>query len=77
NCAANWGLLYDRFGKERITIYGLNDLDAGGFGRSASPMFAFDFTERPLYDLPGVVSAPDEEHRSPFSRPVQVPVRPH
>jgi len=77
NCAANWGLLYDRFGKERITIYGLNNLDAGGFGRSASPMFAFDFTERPLYDLPGVVSAPEEEHRSPFSRPVQVPVRPH
>ena len=31
NCAANWGLLYDRFGKERITIYGLNDLDAGRF----------------------------------------------
>ena len=23
NCAANWGLLYDRFGKERITIYAL------------------------------------------------------
>ena len=24
NCAANWGLLYDRFGKERITIYALD-----------------------------------------------------
>ena len=25
NCAAHWGLLYDAFGKERITIYGLDD----------------------------------------------------
>ena len=28
NCAANWGLLYDTFGKERITIYGLTDATA-------------------------------------------------
>ena len=25
NCAANWGLLYPTFGKERITIYELAD----------------------------------------------------
>ena len=30
NCAANWGLLYDEFGKERITIY---ELDGGADAR--------------------------------------------
>jgi acetamidase/formamidase len=73
NCAANWGLLYDTFGKERITIYGLDD----GFDSVASPLFGFDFTARPLYDLPGVISEPDPACRKPFSRPVRVPVRPH
>lgn len=78
NCAANWGLLYDTFGKERITIYGLDGAAAGGeFGATAHPVFGFDFDARPLYDLPGVVSAPDPARRQPFSRPVQVPVRPH
>ena len=33
NCAANWGLLYDQFGKERITIYALDD----GARRASSP----------------------------------------
>ena len=55
NCAANWGLLYDTFGKERITIYGL-DVDGREFPATATPEFAFDFTARPLYDLPGVIS---------------------
>lgn len=77
NCAANWGLLYDTFGKERITIYGLED----GFDSIATPLFGFDFTARPLYDLPGVISMPDAAARQPFSRPfsraVRVPVRPH
>jgi acetamidase/formamidase len=73
NCAANWGLLYDTFGKERITIYGLDD----GFAGAATPLFGFDFTARPLYDLPGVISAPDPAARQPFGRTVRVPVRPH
>lgn len=73
NCAANWGLLYPTFGKERITIYGLDD----GFESIARPMFGFDFTARPLYDLPGVISTPDPAARQPFSGAVQVPVRPH
>lgn len=77
NCAANWGLLYPTFDKERITIYGLDDNPEGGFGAYASPLFGFDFTARPLYDLPGVISAPDPVARQPFSRPVHVPVRPH
>jgi acetamidase/formamidase len=80
NCAANWGLLYDEFGKERITIYGLNDEapPAGrGFGSVAEPMFAYDFATRPLYDVPGVVTPPNLSARQPFSRAVRVPVRPH
>lgn len=80
NCAANWGLLYDEFGKERITIYGLNDEapPAGrGFGSVAEPMFGYDFATRPLYDIPGVVTPPDLSARQPFSRAVRVPVRPH
>lgn len=75
NCAANWGLLYDSFAKERITIYELNGDD--GFGPTASPVYGYDFTEREIYDIPGVISNPPEDQRQPFSVPVEVPVRPH
>jgi len=74
NCAAHWGLLYDSFGKERITIYGLDD---EGGETVATPQFAYDFTERALYDVPGVITPPDPSSRQPFSRAVRVPVRPH
>jgi acetamidase/formamidase len=86
NCAANWGLLYKKFGKERITIYGLDVHDAvkaspagpsGEFTATAHPEFAFDFTARSLYDVPGVISVSDPLSRQPFSRAVKVPVRPH
>lgn len=78
NCAANWGLFHDRFGKERITIYELVDPDpAGGFSVSARPVFGFDFTALKLYDMPGVISEPDPDRREAFGRPVLVPVRPH
>ncbi len=77
NCAANWGLLHDAFGKERITIYELDGDDDGGFGTTASPIYGYDFTARELYDIPGVISDPDDSERSPFSVPVSVPVRPH
>lgn len=81
NCAANWGLLYDTFGKERISIYGLDaaedGADDGQFGSTATALFGFDFTARPLYDVPGVISEPDPDARQPFSRSVHVPVRPH
>ncbi len=78
NCAANWGLLYRTFAKERITIYALDDdpAEPGGFAATAHPAFAFDFTARALYDQPGVISEPDPAARQPFSRPVGVPVRP-
>ena len=77
NCAANWGLFYSEFGKERITIYGLDDPASGIFGSTASPLFGFDFTARPLYDIPGVVSEPNIDARMPFGRSLRVPVRPH
>jgi acetamidase/formamidase len=81
NCAANWGLLHARFGKERITIYGLDDEAAGpqatGFPSVARPLFGFDFTARARYDSPGVISPPDAAARQPFGREVRVPVRPH
>jgi len=78
NCAANWGLFHDKFGKERITIYELVDPPAdGSFTATARPMFGFDFTALELYSIPGVISEPDPDARQPFSRPVEVPVRPH
>ena len=75
NCAANWGLLYDVFGKERITIYEL--AEGEGFTATASPSYAFDFNARDLYDIPGVISNPTASERHPFTVPVNVPVRPH
>ena len=78
NCAANWGLFHERFGKERITIYELVDPpDDGGFPAAARPVFGFDFTTLELYDVPGVVTPPDPDTREPFGKPVTVPVRPH
>ncbi len=78
NCAANWGLFHEEFGKERITIYELADQpDPRSFGPIARPLFGFDFTARDLYDIPGVISKPDKERRQPFGRQVEVPVRPH
>ncbi|MFN3257324.1 MAG: acetamidase/formamidase family protein [Ilumatobacter sp.] len=82
NCAANWGLFHERFGKERITIYELID-DAGAtatggeFPALARPMFGFDFTALELYDQPGIISEPNPAERQPFGRSVEVPVRPH
>ncbi len=78
NCAANWGLFHERFGKERITIYELVDPPADGtFAAAARPKFGFDFTALELYDQPGVISPPEPSQRQPFGRDVTVPVRPH
>ena len=74
NCAAHWGLLYDVFGKERITVYELVD---GGLDGTARPLFGYDFETRARYDVPGVVTPPDPARRQPFGRAVEVPVRPH
>ncbi len=84
NCAAHWGALYEDFGKERITIYELDlPIDPSGvsgyadFPPTATPIFGFDFTERELYDQPGVISPPERNPREPFGTKVSVPVRPH
>ena len=78
NVAANWGLFYDKYQKERVTIY---ELDSGDdnehFPATAHPIFGFDFAARPVYDLPGVISPPEPNNRRPFSKCVRVPVRPH
>jgi acetamidase/formamidase len=78
NCAANWGLFHQEFGKERITIYELVDPPGdGSFPTTARPVFGFDFTTLELYDVPGIVTPPDPDARQPFGRAVEVPVRPH
>jgi acetamidase/formamidase len=77
NVAAHWGLLHDETGKERVTIYGLDDAPEGAFGATASPLFAYDFKGRPLYDAPGFVTEPEDRVEEAFTRPVAVPVRPH
>lgn len=82
NCAANWGLFHEKMGKERITIYELVGADGDtastdAFPATARPVFGFDFTALELYDVPGVISEPDPAARQPFSRAVEVPVRPH
>jgi acetamidase/formamidase len=72
NISGHWGLLYDDFGKERVTIYEL-DVDAM-LGRAR---FAYDWTATPLYDQPGTIVAPDEAAREPALEGVTVGLRPH
>ena len=68
NCAANWGLLYDQFGKERITIYALDDEQATSRTASscstARPLFGFDFRALAAVRRPGVVTPPDPSRAS-------------
>jgi acetamidase/formamidase len=77
NLAAHWGLLHRRFGKERVTIYELDEGSGTEFPTIARPRFGFDFRGRPLYDAPGFVSEPGTVDRQPPSRSFAVPVRPH
>ena len=77
NCAANWGLLYEQFGKERITIYALDEGTEDAFASTARPLFGFDFRALARYEVPGVVTPPEPARREPFGRAVRVPVRPH
>ena len=67
NCAANWGLLYNQFGKERITIYALDDEALAdtdrGFCSTARPLFGFDFRAMARYEVPGVVTPPEPSSR--------------
>lgn len=72
NIAAWWGYLYEDFGKERITIYHIDN--AAGLARAA---FAFDYTTTPRYDQPGIVVPPDQAARRLALPNVVVPLRPH
>ena len=47
NCAANWGLLYPEFGKERITIYELDDAAVRRRASDHSPRRCSATTSRP------------------------------
>ena len=79
NCAANWGLFHDEFGKERITIYELDDQPDRPFVRPGRPPAVRLRLHRPrALRHPGRdLDARSGERRQPFGRPVEVPVRPH
>lgn len=72
NLAAYWGHLYGRFGKERVTVFRLDE--AAGLARAS---FAYDWTTTPLADQPGTVVMPDPAAREPAMLGVAVPMRPH
>lgn len=75
--AANWGALYSSFEEEWITIWELEESDPTVAEAYARPAFWYDFRGLPLYDRPGFITEPGTAARTPFSRPVRVPVRPH
>ena len=80
NCAANWGLLYDEFAKERITIYGLTDASAvagGNFGSHGRADVRLRLHDPAALRHPRSRHTADPSTRQPFGRPVRVPVRPH
>ena len=63
NCAANWGLLYDTFGKERITIYGLDATPMASSRRRRGRCSGSTSTGCPTYTVPGFVTPPDASPR--------------
>ena len=71
NLAANWGHLYEEFGKkERVTIY---RLDMGTM--QATGHYAYDF--QGLYDKPGQITRCPDCSRETTLEGVRVPMRPH
>lgn len=70
NLAAHWGHLYRDFGKERVTIYRMDEAC-----QTAEAMFAYDFPGK--YEIPGTITTKKECCRVPSLRGVRVPVRPH
>lgn len=70
NLAAHWGHLYQEFGKERVTIY---RLDEGS--QTAEAAFAYDFPGK--YATPGTITPARACCRMPALRGIRVPVRPH
>ena len=72
NLAANWGHLYDDFGKERVTIWSIDP--AAGTARAE---FGYDWKATPLVDTPGTVVPADRAVREPVAAEMVVPLRPH
>jgi acetamidase/formamidase len=72
NLAGHWGHLYSDFGKERVTIYELDQ--EAGLARAA---FGYDWYTTPLDDQPGIYVEPDLSRREPALEGVAVPMRPH
>lgn len=70
NLAAHWGHLYRDFGKERVTIYRMDDAC-----QTAEAAFAYDFPGK--YEVPGTITPARDCCRVPALRGVRVPVRPH
>ena len=77
NCAANWGLLYDEFNKERITIYGLDQLRREHVRRNSVAALRVRLHRPRPVRRAGFITSPDQRAEVPFSREVDVPVRPH
>ena len=71
NLAANWGYLYEEFGrKERVTIY---ELDANA--NHAQALYAYDFPGK--YEIPGAITHCPVCDRQPALAGVRIPARPH
>ena len=71
NLAANWGHLYEEFGKkERVTIYELNPNS-----NTASALYAYDFPG--TYLTPGTITHCPTCDRMPALRGISIPARPH
>jgi len=71
NLAANWGHLYEEFGrKERVTIY---ELDANA--NTAHALYAYDFPG--TYLVPGTITNCPVCDRQPALPGITIPARPH
>jgi len=72
NFSANWGLLYDEFGKrEHVVIYEA-DVDAN----VARAVFQYEFPNPPLA-YPGLITEPASVERLPALHDVTIPLRLH
>ncbi len=71
NLAANWGHLYQEFGrKERVTIYALDPA-----ARHAEALYAYDFPGK--YLVPGTITHCPVCDRETALTGVRIPARPH
>jgi len=72
NLAANWGYLYRDFGKERVTIWVIDQETM-----TARAEFAFDWITTPMVSAPGTIVTPGSAERVPVAASFMVPLRPH